>query len=106
LSPTAPIAERYERNSTIVTSNLHFDEWPDAVPANRILAEATIDRLRHGAYRIVLDGDSYRAPRDAKSAPTPPLLPKPRNPPHPDPVREPFLGLFYWLHWAGLGWLH
>ncbi|TDR38677.1 DNA replication protein DnaC [Tahibacter aquaticus] len=74
------IAERYERNSTIVTSNLDFDEWHDAFPANRILAEATIDRLRHGAYRIVLDGDSYRAPRDAKSAPKPPLAKAPKSP--------------------------
>ena len=74
------IAERYERNSTIVTSNLHFDEWHDAFPANRILAEATIDRLRHGAYRIVLDGDSYRAPRDAKTTPKAPLAKAPKSP--------------------------
>ncbi len=30
---------------------------------NRILGEATIDRLRHGAYSVVLEGRSYRAPR-------------------------------------------
>jgi DNA replication protein DnaC len=24
---------------------------------------ATLDRLRHGAYRVVLDGDSYRSPK-------------------------------------------
>ncbi len=57
------IAERYERAATIATSNLDFDEWPDAFPANRMLGAATLDRLRHGAYRIVLDGDSYRAPK-------------------------------------------
>jgi DNA replication protein DnaC len=56
------IAERYERASTIITSNLDFPEWGDAFP-NRLLGAATLDRLRHGAYRVILDGDSYRAPR-------------------------------------------
>jgi len=54
------IAERYERKSTIVTSNLDIPEWAEAFP-NRILGAATIDRLRHGAYKIVLDGKSYRS---------------------------------------------
>ena len=53
-------SERYERKSTIVTSNLDIPEWPDAFP-NRILGAATIDRLRHGAYKVVLDGKSYRS---------------------------------------------
>lgn len=53
------ISERYERKSTIVTSNLDVPEWPDAFP-NRILGAATVDRLRHGAYKIILDGMSYR----------------------------------------------
>jgi len=56
------IAERYERAATIVTSNLDFMEWGDAFP-NRLLAAATLDRLRDGAYRVVLDGESYRKPR-------------------------------------------
>ena len=56
------ISERYERKSTIVTSNLDIPEWTDAFP-NRILGEATVDRLRHGAYTVVLEGKSYRSPR-------------------------------------------
>jgi DNA replication protein DnaC len=56
------ISERYERKSTIVTSNLDIPEWTDAF-SNRILGEATIDRLRHGAYTIVLEGKSYRSPK-------------------------------------------
>jgi|CXWL01.1.fsa_nt_gi DNA replication protein DnaC len=56
------IAERYERTATLVTSNLDFPEWGDAFP-NRLLGAATLDRLRDGAYRIVLDGDSHRKPR-------------------------------------------
>jgi len=56
------IAERYERRSTILTSNLDFTEWGEAFP-NRLLGAATLDRLRHGAYLVVLDGESYRSPR-------------------------------------------
>ena len=58
----AVIAERYEERSTIVTSNLGFDEWGEAFP-NKIIGAATLDRLRHGAYRLVLDGKSYRTPK-------------------------------------------
>jgi len=56
------ISERYERKSTIVTSNLDTPEWTDAFP-NKLLGSATIDRLRHGAYTVVLEGNSFRAPR-------------------------------------------
>jgi DNA replication protein DnaC len=35
------IAERYERASTIVTSNLDFTEWDQAFPNNRLLASRT-----------------------------------------------------------------
>ncbi len=56
------VAERYERTATVITSNLDFGEWGDAFP-NQLLGAATLDRLRHGAYRIVLDGKSYRSPR-------------------------------------------
>lgn len=67
------MAERYERGSTIVTSNLDFPEWDQAFPHNRLLGSATLDRLRHNAYCMVLDGASYRTPKTlpgvAKSAP-------------------------------------
>ncbi|MBI2314322.1 MAG: ATP-binding protein [Betaproteobacteria bacterium] len=57
------IAERYEQVATVITSNLDFTEWDQAFPANRLLASATLDRLRHNAYCLVLDGHSYRAPK-------------------------------------------
>jgi DNA replication protein DnaC len=44
-------------------SNLDFPEWDQAFPANRLLASASLDRLRHNAYCLVLDGQSYRAPK-------------------------------------------
>jgi DNA replication protein DnaC len=53
------IAERYEKRATILTSNLDFDEWGAAFP-NKLMGAATLDRLRDGAYRIVLDGESRR----------------------------------------------
>lgn len=74
------IAERYERAATILTSNLDFAEWGDAFPANRMLGSATLDRLRHGAYRVVLDGDSYRAPRTVDEPPKSPVAKGPKKP--------------------------
>lgn len=53
------ISLRYENTATLVTSNLDFSEWGDAFP-NRLLAAATLDRLRHNAHRIILDGISFR----------------------------------------------
>jgi len=55
------IAERYEHAATIVTSNQDFLEWEQAFPTNLLLASASLDRLRHNAYCLVLDGQSYRA---------------------------------------------
>ena len=51
------------RITMLAALNLDFAEWDQAFPANRLLASATLDRLRHNAYCLVLDGDSYRAPR-------------------------------------------
>jgi DNA replication protein DnaC len=62
------IAERYEQASTVVTSNLDFNEWDQAFPNNRLLASATVDRLRHNAYCLVLDGPSGRNPKVAPPA--------------------------------------
>lgn len=74
------IAERYERAAIIVTSNLDFAEWGDAFPANKMLGAATLDRLRHGAYRVVLDGASYRAPRLTPGTPKSAVAKTPKNP--------------------------
>lgn len=53
------ISERYERKSTMITSNLDIPEWAEAFP-NRILGAATVDRIWHGAYQVVLEGQSFR----------------------------------------------
>lgn len=57
------ISERYERASTIVTSNLDFSEWGSAFP-NQLLAAATLDRLRHNAHRLILEGASFRGSQE------------------------------------------
>lgn len=54
------IAQRYEKTTTIVTSNLALHEWQQAFP-NQLLGVATIDRLQHNAYVLILEGLSYRA---------------------------------------------
>lgn len=56
------IVQRYEQTSTILTSNLALDEWQQAF-SNQLLAVATIDRLRHNAYHVILEGKSYRSGR-------------------------------------------
>lgn len=53
------VSARYEKSATIVTSNLDFSEWGNAFP-NQLLAAATLDRLRHNAHRIILEGESFR----------------------------------------------
>ena len=59
------IDERYEQKSTIITSNLDFSEWGQAFPS-KLLGAATLDRLRHNAYRLILEGESYRRLRETK----------------------------------------
>ena len=57
------IAERYERCATVITSNLDFAEWGEAFN-NKLLGAATLDRIRHGAYKVILEGRSYRSSRE------------------------------------------
>ncbi len=58
------VAERYERASTVITSNRDFDEWP-ALFNEPLLASAALDRLRHHAHRITIQGPSYRGNTEA-----------------------------------------
>lgn len=53
------ISERYERTSTIITSNRDFSEWP-MVFSNPLMGSAAMDRLIHRAVKIVIEGKSYR----------------------------------------------
>ena len=53
------ICERYEKHSTILTSNRDFNEWP-MVFTNPLMGSAAMDRLVHRAVKIVIEGKSYR----------------------------------------------
>jgi len=53
------MSERYERSSTIITSNRHVDEWTGLFD-DAILANSTLDRLAHNAHQLVIEGESYR----------------------------------------------
>ncbi len=53
------LEERYNRRSTLVTSQLPVDKWYEYLD-DPTLADAILDRLVHNAYRIALDGDSMR----------------------------------------------
>jgi DNA replication protein DnaC len=72
------IAERYERTAMVLTSNLDFSEWGEAFASNKMIGVATLDRLRHGAYRVVLDGESYRSPKATPEMPTTKLAKQPK----------------------------
>ena len=52
-------SQRYERASTIVTSNLPFDEWTGVFGSER-LTGALLDRLTHHVHMLEMNGDSYR----------------------------------------------
>lgn len=53
------INRRYERNSTIITTNLAFSDWPTVFPGASCVT-AMLDRLTHHAEIVLLEGDSYR----------------------------------------------
>lgn len=54
------LAERYERRSVLITSNLVFSEW-DKVFQDPMTTACAIDRLVHHAVILELSGPSYRA---------------------------------------------
>lgn len=61
--------DRYDRRSTIVTSQLPVDQWHTYLN-DPTLADAILDRLVHDAYRLALKGESMRKQKtvEAKTA--------------------------------------
>jgi DNA replication protein DnaC len=70
------LAERYERKSVAVTSNLVFSEW-DRIFKNAMTTTAAIDRLVHHAVILEFDVPSFRSTPPE----TPPTKPVPVQPP-------------------------
>jgi len=58
------IRQRYERSSTLITSNRDVAEWYPLF-GDPLLATAAMDRLLHHSHVLVLDGLSYRTARRA-----------------------------------------
>jgi DNA replication protein DnaC len=69
------LAERYERRSVLITSNLVFSEW-DRIFKDPMTTAAAIDRIVHHAVIIEMTGTSVRAEaaegalKEASEAPT------------------------------------
>lgn len=87
------LAERYERRSVIITSNLVFSEW-DRIFKDPMTTAAAIDRLVHHAVIVEMTGGSIRidqaqAERATQGAPTGHTDPTPANltTPTPQPNR-------------------
>ena len=53
------IADRSERGSIIVTTNLSFSEWTDLFE-NSAMVAALVDRLTFKSYILDMNGESYR----------------------------------------------
>ncbi|MCP5110050.1 MAG: ATP-binding protein, partial [bacterium] len=54
--------ERYHRHSTIITTNLDYDEWHNFL-GNRPMVEALLSRLRHYCHTVRIKGPSLRDPQ-------------------------------------------
>ena len=53
------IDRRYEKSSTIITTNINFAQW-DEIFGDPMIANAIIDRLLHHATIVTIKGKSYR----------------------------------------------
>ena len=53
------IADRSERGSTIVTTNLAFSEWTNLFE-NTAMVATLVDRLTFRSYVLDMNGESYR----------------------------------------------
>ena len=53
------IDRRYEKKSTIITTNINFNSW-DEIFFDPIIANAILDRILHHAHVVSITGNSYR----------------------------------------------
>lgn len=52
-------ANRYERKSTLITTNLPFEQW-ETIFRDPAMTVALVDRLPHHCHIVLINGDSYR----------------------------------------------
>ena len=60
-------SERCERGSILVTTNLPFDEWPEALGSER-LTGALPDRLTRHVHILGMNCDSYELKQSGQAA--------------------------------------
>jgi len=60
------ISQRYERSSTILTTNRKFKQWAKTFNNDNVLTCALLDRLLHRAEVVTIEGPSYRDPEGHK----------------------------------------
>jgi len=65
------LAERYERGSVLVTSNLPFSKW-EQIFKDAMTAAAAIDRLVHHSVIVEMNVSSYRMEKAKKAKTEPP----------------------------------
>lgn len=51
---------RYTKRSTIFTSNISFDKWPQILGNDEMITKAILDRILHYSYLFNITGPSYR----------------------------------------------
>lgn len=54
------LSQRYERGSTIISSNRPYKQWPDIFNNDSMLTSAILDRLLHHVETIQISGTSFR----------------------------------------------
>ena len=54
------VAQRYERGSMILTSNLTFGSWDTAFAGDGVLTVAMLDRILHHSIIVSINGESFR----------------------------------------------
>lgn len=54
------LAGRYEKKSTVLTTNRAYKQWPEIFNQDATLTAALLDRLLHHVETIVIEGRSYR----------------------------------------------
>jgi len=64
------LEDRYGRCATLLTSQLPTEHWHEYI-ASPTLADAILDRLVHGAHKVVMKGGSMRKREAAKAAELP-----------------------------------
>ena len=55
------LSHRYERGSTLITTNRVYKQWATIFNNDAVLASALLDRLLHHVETVRIEGKSYRA---------------------------------------------